>query len=105
MAVALKTRFAFRFQGNRYERRRRAASEARLYHVTTQRADRIRNLAGAESEDRRRTALRRDTPPIYATDWLAQFGEAREVLARLPTGMRGWIAPGFDKHPLCGLAA
>ena len=30
---------------------------------------------------------------------------AREVLARLPNSMRGWVAPGLDKHPLCGLAA
>lgn len=56
-------------------------------------------------------------------DWLAQHGEARmtgsgacvfaefaeeaqarEVLARLPDGMRGWVAPGLDAHPLCGLA-
>lgn len=67
----------------------------------------------------------RQFPEIAAyLDWLAQFGEARmtgsgacvfaefateraarEVLARLPNSMRGWVAPGLDKHPLCGLAA
>ncbi len=66
----------------------------------------------------------RQFPAIAAhLDWLAQFREARmtgsgacvfaeftteraarEVLAHLPTGMRGWIAPGLDAHPLCGLA-
>lgn len=55
-------------------------------------------------------------------DWLSQFGDARmtgsgacvfaefeeeaaarEVLARLPGDMRGWVAAGLDKHPLRGL--
>lgn len=89
--------------------------------------------------------LRRDTPPMHASewrpgvggndlqpvalrqfpeiarclDWLGQFGEARmtgsgacvfaefagedearDVLARLPAGMRGWMAPGLNEHPL-----
>ena len=93
--------------------------------------------------------LKRDTPPVPASDWrpgfggndlqavavrqfpdvarhldwLAQFGAARmtgsgacvfaefatedaarEVVARLPVGMRGWIAAGLDAHPLRALA-
>ena len=93
--------------------------------------------------------LRRDTPPVQASDWrpgfggndlqavalrqfpdvarhldwLTQFGAARmtgsgacvfaefatedaarEVLARLPGDMRGWIAAGLDAHPLRALA-
>ena len=93
--------------------------------------------------------LKRDTPPVPASDWrpgfggndlqavavrqfpdvarhldwLAQFGAARmtgsgacvfaefaaedaarEVIARLPGDMRGWIAAGLDAHPLRALA-
>ena len=93
--------------------------------------------------------LKRDTPPVPASDWrpgfggndlqavalrqfpdvarhldwLARFGTARmngsgacvfaefatehaarEGVARLPGGMRGWIAAGLDAHPLRALA-
>lgn len=63
--------------------------------------------------------------PVVAEylNWLDQFGEARMsgsgacvfcgferkeqaqvVLAQRPSGMRGWIAPGLDCHPLFSLA-
>ena len=54
--------------------------------------------------------------------WLSNFGQARmsgsgacvfsaferqeealSVIARMPAGMRGWVAPGLDDHPLRGL--
>ncbi|MBI2306041.1 MAG: 4-(cytidine 5'-diphospho)-2-C-methyl-D-erythritol kinase [Rhodocyclales bacterium] len=59
-----------------------------------------------------------------ALGWLSAFGEARmtgsgacvfaefatrqqaeAVLAQLPGGLRGWVAPGLPAHPLVGLCA
>lgn len=58
-----------------------------------------------------------------ALRWLSAFGDARmtgsgacvfatfaekdaaeTVLGQLPTGLRGWVARGLDRHPLLGLA-
>ena len=62
---------------------------------------------------------RRHPEVARAVEWLGQFADARmtgsgacvfapfaserqarEVLARIPAGMRGWVARGLDEHPL-----
>lgn len=66
---------------------------------------------------------RRYPAVAQAIEWLGQFGDARmsgsgacvfapfaterqamDVLARIPEGMRGWVARGLDRHPLLDLA-
>lgn len=69
-------------------------------------------------------AVRRRYPIVAAhLEWLGSHGEARmtgsgacvfaefsteagarEVLAKVPAGMRGFVAPGLERHPLEGLA-
>lgn len=78
---------------------------------------------GVGDNDLQPVAVRQFPEIARCLDWLGQFGkarmtgsgacvfaefseeaEARSVLARLPAGMRGWVAPGLDGHPLRGLA-
>lgn len=77
---------------------------------------------GVGGNDLQPVAVRQFPEIARCLDWLAQFGEARmtgsgacvfaefaeegqarNVLARLPADMRGWVAPGLDPHPLRGL--
>ena len=78
---------------------------------------------GFGGNDLQAVALRQFPDVARHLDWLVQFGAARmtgsgacvfaefaaedaarEVIARLPGGMRGWIAAGLDAHPLRALA-
>ena len=78
---------------------------------------------GFGGNDLQAVALRQFPDVARHLDWLTQFGAARmtgsgacvfaefatedaarEVLARLPGDMRGWIAAGLDAHPLRALA-
>jgi len=78
---------------------------------------------GVGGNDLQPVAVRQFPEIARCLDWLGQFGEARmtgsgacvfaefvgeseaqSVLARLPAGMRGWVAQGLDGHPLRGLA-
>jgi 4-diphosphocytidyl-2-C-methyl-D-erythritol kinase len=77
---------------------------------------------GHGRNDLQAVAVRRFPEIARHLDWLGQFGEARmtgsgacvfaefateekarEVLGKLPGGMRGWIAAGLDRHPLRAL--
>jgi 4-diphosphocytidyl-2-C-methyl-D-erythritol kinase len=74
---------------------------------------------GFGRNDLQDVAIRRFPEITRHLDWLSRFGEARmtgsgacvfaefadeaaarEVLARLPGDMRGWMAAGLDAHPL-----
>ena len=78
---------------------------------------------GFGGNDLQAVALRQFPDVARHLDWLTQFGAARmtgsgacvfaefatedaarEVIARLPGDMRGWIAAGLDAHPLRALA-
>ncbi|MDR2451370.1 MAG: 4-(cytidine 5'-diphospho)-2-C-methyl-D-erythritol kinase [Candidatus Accumulibacter sp.] len=77
---------------------------------------------GFGRNDLQAVAVRRFPEIARHLAWLARFGEARmtgsgacvfaefaeesaarEVLGRLPADMRGWVATGLDRHPLCAL--
>ncbi|GHU28926.1 4-diphosphocytidyl-2-C-methyl-D-erythritol kinase [Betaproteobacteria bacterium] len=77
---------------------------------------------GFGGNDLQAVAVRRYPEIARYLDWLARFGDARmtgsgacvfaefaeeeaarEVLAKLPSDMRGWMAPGLDAHPLRAL--
>jgi 4-diphosphocytidyl-2-C-methyl-D-erythritol kinase len=74
---------------------------------------------GSGGNDLQEVAVRLFPEIARHIDWLAQFAKARmtgsgacvfaefdsedaarAVFAALPSGMRGWIAPGLDAHPL-----
>lgn len=78
---------------------------------------------GFGGNDLQAVAVRQFPDVVRHLDWLERFGAARmtgsgacvfaefatedaarEVVARLPGGMRGWIAAGLDAHPLRALA-
>jgi 4-diphosphocytidyl-2-C-methyl-D-erythritol kinase len=78
---------------------------------------------GAGTNDLQAVAVKRFPVVGEYLAWLGRFGEARmtgsgacvfarfadrdeanDVLASLPPGMRGWVAAGLPRHPLCALA-